>query len=430
MNSQPPVLPLFDKPEYIIEGNPTINQYITNVSLSSVEDASLLLEHATDWLYEERYSENNYKAYRSEITTFFHWCFDVAKLSPAQMTRKDMAKYIDYCQQPPIDLIGYFNVAQFKGKDTEQRLPNPNWRPFIGKKNNGKPIPYVLSDNALKTKIAILSSFYNYLITEEYCERNLAQIWLNHSRFGKKNSYKMDSSDEKLPIFTELQWSYVISTVQKLAAENPNVYQRHQFLLQLLYSCYLRISEVSARAGYSPVMGQFKQNQQTGVWMFYIPQSKGGKKRSVTVSKSLLSALVSYRKFLGLTELPSFNENTPLFIRHRASGRGREQGILNANLGIRQVRDDVQTIINFAADNAQTDGFELDAQQMRELSAHNIRHTGISHDLNLNQRPLAHVQADAGHESIDTTSLYIHTADIERAQSAASKPMDHLAGIN
>ncbi|RLV58178.1 site-specific integrase [Parashewanella curva] len=299
MKLLPPVIPIFDKPEYILEGNPVVNQYITNVSLSSVEDASLLLEHAADWLCEEKHCENNYKAYRSEITTFFHWCFDIAKLSPIQMTRKDMAKYINYCQNPPEALIGYFNVAQFTGKD-ELRQPNPNWRPFIGKKANGSPIPYTLSDNALKTKIAILSAFYNYLITEEYCERNVAQIWLNHSRFGKNKSYKMESSDEKLPIFTELQWSYVISTVQKLANENPNIYQRHQFLIQLLYSCYLRISEVSARAGYSPVMGQFRQNQQTGIWLFYIPKSKGGKKRSVTVSKSLLNALKSYRKFLKL----------------------------------------------------------------------------------------------------------------------------------
>ena len=30
-----------------------------------------------EWLLESRYSENNYKTYRSELTTFLHWCLEV-----------------------------------------------------------------------------------------------------------------------------------------------------------------------------------------------------------------------------------------------------------------------------------------------------------------------------------------------------------------
>ncbi len=70
---------------------------------------------------------------------------------------------------------------------------------------------------------------------------------------------------------------------------------------------------------------------------------------------------------------------------------------------------------------------EQEALEMRQLSAHNIRHTGISHDVNLNHRPISHVQADAGHESIDTTSQYIHTTDTERYQSAINKSLDNLS---
>lgn len=63
---------------------------------------------------------------------------------------------------------------------------------------------------------------------------------------------------------------------------------------------------------------------------------------------------------------------------------------------------------------------------MLQLSPHAIRHTGITHDINLHGRPLSHVQADAGHDSIDTTSKYLHTSNSERHESAQQKPLDRL----
>ena len=426
----PPVLPLFESSIHIHEGNSYINQYITQISINQVNDAGLLYEHATELLYEQKSNENSYKAYRSELTTFFHWCFDVARLSPAKLTRREISRYLDYCENPPKDLIGYFNVAQFKlDKASGDRMPNPAWRPFVGKKKLGKEQLYTLSENALKTKVAILSSFYSYLMSEDFCERNPAQAWMNHSRFSSKKKYQIKDEEGSMLSFTERQWSYLISTVEHLAKEQPELHQRSLFLIKLIYFCYLRVSEVSARAGYTPVMEQFRQNSQTGIWSFYIPQSKGGKQRTVAISKGLLAGLVEYRRFLKLPDHPVIGENHPLFIRHRAAGRGREVGTLNANLGIRQIREEIDKIIENAAKSIENDGLFEDAHQMRKLTAHNIRHTGITHDININGRPLSHVQADAGHESIDTTSQYLHTSQIERHHSAQNKPLDHLQGI-
>lgn len=70
----PVVIPLFDSVEFIQDGNCIVNQNITQISLSKVVDAGLVMEHATDWLFEQKHSENNYKAYRSELTTFLHSC--------------------------------------------------------------------------------------------------------------------------------------------------------------------------------------------------------------------------------------------------------------------------------------------------------------------------------------------------------------------
>lgn len=427
--TMPPALPLFDAVIHIEDGNPTINQYIATVTMDSVNDAALIYEHAVDWLLEHRLSENNYKTYRSELTTFLYWTFAEEGVSVSDITRRILLRYIDYCMQPPLHLIAYRNVAQFiLNKEINERVPNPEWRPFLGKKQQGIEQPYKITDKALKTKLAILSSFFSYLINEEYTERNPAMMLMKNGRFKSvSQNLIMHEDDEEISSFTQLQWSYVISTAKKLAKSDPETHERTLFLMSLMYSCYLRISEAAARPGFSPVMGQFKRDAKTAVWGFNIPRSKGGKKRTIAVSNELLKSLQRYRRHLGLGPLPAPNENTPLFVRHRAAGRGRDVGLLNANLGVRQLREEINTVFNLAADAAHKDGFEQDALEMRQMTPHSMRHTGISHDINLNGRPLSHVQADAGHDSIDTTSQYLHTTRVERHESAATKPIDHLA---
>lgn len=419
----PPAMPLFDTLAHLEEGNAQVNQYLASLSLTAIPDAGLVYELAVDWLLEQRHSENNYKTYRSELTTFLHWCFEHVCISPKDLTRRVMMRYLEFCQAPPQDLIGYFNVAQFvQDKEWGERLANPAWRPFLGKKEDGLPQPYRLSEPAMRTKLAILSAFFQFLIQEEYMERNPALLLQRTKR-------PVEGSEESVQAFSELQWSYVMQAAEELAHAQPEQHERTLFLIRLMYACYLRISEVAARPGFSPVMSQFRRDSKTGVWGYHIPSSKGGKRRTVAVSAALLQGLERYRGFLGLSPLPTPGESTPLFVRHKAAGHGRERGELNANLGIRQLRDLIGNVIAAGADLAERAGHWQDAAEMRTLTVHAIRHTGITHDINLNGRPLSHVQADAGHDSIETTSRYLHTSHTERHESARSKPLDHLGPL-
>ncbi len=419
--AMPPAMPLFDTLQHIEEGNPVVNQYLATLSLEKVSDAGLVYELAVDWLLEQRHSENNYKTYRSELTTFLHWCFEKEQIEPKLLTRRIMHRYLSFCQAPDPALIAYYNVPQFiDSKEWEARLPNPAWRPFLGKRRDGAALPYQLSTPALKTKLAVLSAFFQFLIQEEYMDRNPALLLQRSAGHG------VTGDDEPVQAFTELQWSFVMQAVEQLAIQMPERHERSLFLICLMYGCYLRISEVAARPGFSPVMGQFRQERHSGVWGYYIPRSKGGKSRTVAVSGALLEALKRYRHVLGLTPLPAPGEMTPLFVRHKAAGHGREQGEINANLGIRQLRELVNEVIHHGARLAEEGGLLSDAAEMRGLTAHAIRHTGITHDININRRPLSHVQADAGHDSIDTTSRYLHTRQSERHESARDKPLDHL----
>ncbi|MBY5920430.1 tyrosine-type recombinase/integrase [Ferrimonas balearica] len=427
MNTQvPPAMPLFDTLQHFESSNPYINQYLASLVCDGIEDASLTYEHALDFLVEQRHNENNYKSHRSELTGFLHWCWREEGVSLANVDRRLLVRYLDYCQAPPVTLIGYRNVAQFtrlKGEDT--RRPNPQWRPFLGKRSLGKVLPYRLSVSAIKTKLALLSAFFTYLNDVEYTDRNPAALLLKRAKARYAGNAGCDD-EAPMKAFSELQWSYVMAAGTRLADEEPEKHERSLFLIALLYSCYLRVSEVSARPGFSPVMGQFRRDSKTGVWGFYVPMSKGGKSRTVAVSDALLKALKRYRRYLNLPELPAPKEVVPLFCRHRAAQRGRDTGELNANLGQRQIRDLVDDVIRIASLDAMSDGFVDDAREMEGMTVHSLRHTGISHDINLNGRPLSHVQADAGHDSIDTTSHYLHTSQVERHQSARAKPLDHL----
>lgn len=428
MNEFPPALPLFDALEHLEEGNALINGYLTDLSLHRVADAGVVYEYTVDWLLEQRHNENNFKTYRSELTTFLYWCFECEGISPLEVTRRVLYRYVEFCRHPPEMLIAYFNTPQFKtDRASKERYPNPDWRPFLGKRRDGEVLPYQLSQQALRTKLAILSAYYSYLIDEELTERNPARQILKSGAFGSQQQHRSSGEDnEQIRAFSELQWSYVMETARRQADEQPALHERTLFLVSLMYSCYLRISEVAARPGFAPSMGQFRRDSRTGVWSYHIPRSKGGKQRSVAVSKALLKALMRYRRHLGLSDLPPPGDQTPLFVRHRAAAHGRDAGIQNANLGIRQIRELLDALFAAAAEAAERDGFVEDAAEMRQMTAHSLRHTGITHDINLNRRPLSHVQADAGHDSIDTTSRYLHTSRIERHESAANKQLDRL----
>lgn len=169
-------MPLFDAVDYLEEGNAEVNEYLASVTLNRVDDAALVYEYSVDWLLEQRTSENNFKTYRSELTTFLYWCFEIEQASPLAVTRRSLFRYVEFCRQPPEALIAYFNTAQFKThKETGERLPNPAWRLFLGRRQGGEALPYRLSEPALRTKLAILSAYFSYLIDEELTDRNPAR---------------------------------------------------------------------------------------------------------------------------------------------------------------------------------------------------------------------------------------------------------------
>ena len=87
----------------------------------------------------------------------------------------------------------------------------------------------------------------------------------------------------------------------------------------------------------------------------------------------------------------------------------------------RHVRRLVQLCFDHAIFALRNDGFSTEADSFESATVHWLRHTGISDDINMRGRPIAHVRDDAGHSSSAITDRYNDIDLIERHQSAKNK---------
>jgi site-specific recombinase XerD len=359
-------------------------------------------QYASEFLYSYRGSPDTFSTYRREIEHFLHWCWLLAGKSLKDIRREDVEEYVEFARHPPRNWIGAKNVARYLEQEG-QRIPNPDWRPYAAVGDSRKGTPYFLSQSGIQSIFAVLSSFCNYLIQEEYLESNpVAQI-RQKSKFVRKSQ-----SAKAIRRLSELQWSYVIETAEQLAASDPVTHERTLFILNALFGMYLRISELVETGRWIPKMGDFERDLEGNWWFRTV--GKGNKERQISVSDSMLAALKRYRRSRGLSDLPAPGEFTPLIHKNRGQG-----GITST----RQIRSIVQHCFDLAVQRMQENGFSEEAGQLAAATVHWLRHTGISEDVKY--RPREHVRDDAGHGSSAITDRYIDVQLHERHASARKK---------
>lgn len=395
-------LPLFDSLEYFSKTPSPITFALSTPVIQKD------YEHAHAFIYSYRGSPATFNAYRREIERLLHWCWHIANKNLSQLTRSDIETYIEFCQKPPLNWIGTKNVSRFITRQGE-RVINPEWRLFtatVSKASHSKGEQahakhYFLSQKAIQAIFAICSSFFNYLIEEDYVAHNPVLQIRQKSKFIRKQQ-----GNTIIRRLSELQWAYIIETVEKMAATEPVRHERTLFMLNALYGMYLRISELASTDRWQPQMGHFYQDSDNNWWFKTV--GKGNKERIISVSNAMLAALRRYRQFLGLSSLPSLGETTPLLLNIKTG---------HALKNTRSLRREIQLGFNAAIDRLQKDGFSDDAELLMSATVHWLRHTGISDDVKI--RPREHVRDDAGHGSSAITDKYI---DIElRARHASAK---------
>jgi site-specific recombinase XerD len=355
-------------------------------------------------------SLGTFNSYRREVEKLLQWCWLVKKTSLKKLKRDDIEQFMRFCQNPPQNFISLKKCPRFIEKEG-QRVPNPDWRPFVAgikksaRKQGHQPQinQFSLSQGAIKEIFAILGTFFNFLIAEEYLPSNPVALIRQKSKFVRKR--QQASPVRRLSI---IQWDTILSTAHQLAANEPEKHERTLFILSLLFGMYLRISELAASERWIPTMNDFAKDSQ-GAWWF-TTVGKGNKERQIAVSDAMLASLSRWRTYLGLSPLPSVADNSPLLPRLRGTGP------MSDTAPIRRI---VQYCFDQAEIQLRCNNHIEEADTIQDATVHWLRHTGISEDVKI--RPREHVRDDAGHSSSETTDRYVDDEREARYASAKKK---------
>jgi len=186
-------------------------------------------------------SLGTFNSYRRDVERFLHWCWLIEKNNLKEIKRDNIESFIRFCQKPPTSWIGTKKAPRFIDKDGE-RIPNPEWRPFVvtlskaAHRTGEKLITsnFDISSGSIKELLAIISTFYNFLLQDEYVYANPVALIRQKSKFIRQNQ-----GQPIIRRLSELQWQYVIAAAQKMAEENPDSHERTLFIMSALYSMYL-----------------------------------------------------------------------------------------------------------------------------------------------------------------------------------------------
>lgn len=270
----------------------------------------------------------------------------------------------------------------------------PDWRPFAGP----------LSATSQRQAIVILNTLFSWLVNAGYLAGNPLSLSRQRQRKAKPRITRF--LDDAL-------WQEVKASIEAMPRENDREREhffRVRWLFSLLYLCGLRISEVTGNA-----MGCFfarRDKDGEERWWLEIT-GKGDKTRLVPATTELMVELARYRRENGLTPFALPGESTPLLL--PIGGKQRSLTRSAVHLIVKEV-------FIRAANRIRQRGPETErlASLLEDASAHWLRHTAGS-SMASTDMDLRHVRDNLGHESLSTTSKYLHSEDDQRHKDTEAK---------
>lgn len=395
---------------------------IADMRLADYPDLRAFLESGPDWRFKHwawgldflRYvarnkSEHTFARFRAETERFLLWLF-LFKDKPMDTLRKaDILLYADFFWKPPVEWIGLATADHFVPQDGFY-MANPEWLPFrlkLPKNQSVDKTPdrrqYRPSQETLNSMFTGVIAFYKYLVNEEICYGNPAQVAKSDCRY-----FIEDVQVKEVRRLSDEQWQFVLTAAESMANQD-SIYERSLFVIATLKTLFLRISELSERKEWIPAMNHFWQDEYSNWWLKVF--GKGRKLRDVSVPDDFLPYLKRYRLYRGLSELPYSTDYSPLVEKIRG------QGGMTARHLIRLV----QQVFDEAYESMRKQKGEEVARKLRQASSHWLRHTGASMEIERG-RALKDVSEDLGHASMATTdTIYVQTESRKRAESGKSR---------
>jgi len=322
------------------------------------------------WLAEFERSPQTQRTYRKEAERLLLWSLIEKQKPVSSLTRDDLRDYQQFLLNP-----------QPKSRWCSQRKPrhNPAWRPFEGP----------LSGDSVAQAITIINALFSYLVEAGYLCGN--PLGLMRRKIKQYDTNKAKVAERFLE--QEL-WQVVVNYIENMPKQTPREqkdYERIRYLFHLLYLLGPRVSEIANAS-----MQSIKQIR--GKWWWEVT-GKGQKTQLIPVNDSMLKALMRYRQFYELSQLPQQNEENALFMNLNGTKS------LTANMIYRLVK------MIFLDCAAQLEKNRPDfAVKLKQASTHWMRHTSITHQADAGIE-LRYIKRNARHKSVETTMLYQHAEE-------------------
>lgn len=328
------------------------------------------LQAVQSWLAEFAASPQTLRSYRKEAERLLLWTLIEKQKPLSSLMRDDLRDYQQFLSdpQPPSRWCG-------------QRKPrhDPNWRPFQGP----------LSGSSIAQAITIINALFSYLVEAGYLSGNPLGLMRRKAKQYSQNRAKVTER-----FLEEALWQAVVDYIEALpkkTSREQKEYERMRFLFHTLYLLGPRVSEVA-----QATMQSIKQIR--GKWWWEVT-GKGQKTQHIPINDSMLDALIRYRRFYGLPQLPQSDEENFLFMNLNGT-----QGV-SSNMIYRLVKK----IFLDCAESFEKCRPDF-AMKLKKASTHWLRHTSITHQADAGIE-LRYIKRSARHESVETTMLYQHAEE-------------------
>jgi len=340
------------------------------------------------WLARFIDTKTTFDNYRKEAERLLLWSTIQVGKPLSSLTHEDLLVFKHFLADPQ-------PRAQWIMRDGRKfARADPDWRPFAGP----------LSPSSQRQAISILNALFSWLVNAGYLEGN--PLALSRQRTRKAKPRITRYLDDEL-------WSEVKLTIDMMPKDSDRERERYlrlRWLFSLLYLCGLRISEVVENT----MGGFFCRCDKDGEERWWLEiTGKGEKTRIVPATSELMVELARYRREKALSPLPISDEIIPLILpignRKETMSRGAVHAVVKA-------------VFTDTAKRLRLRGYDFEAvaNRIEQASAHWLRHTAGSHMAN-NDVDLRHVRDNLGHESLSTTSGYLHSADNVRHKETEEK---------